>query len=97
MLTLVAGVEPVSPGFKTVKIAPHLGDLKELKASFPHPDGAIKVDFDWKPEHIDPGIKGGRTFYATIELPGTLTGTFEIDGRSWPLKPGISRIEIPQK
>jgi hypothetical protein len=97
LLTLVAGVEPASPGFKTVKIAPHLGDLKELKASFPHPDGAIKVDFDWKPEHIDPGIKGGRTFYATIELPGTLTGTFEIDGRSWPLKPGISRIEIPQK
>jgi hypothetical protein len=97
LLTLVAGVEPASPGFKTVRIAPHLGDLKELKASFPHPDGDIKVEYQWKPEHPDPGIKGGRTFYATIELPGTLTGTFEFDGRSWPLIPGANKIEVPEK
>ena len=42
LLTLVAGVEPASPGFKTVRIAPHLGDLKELKASFPHPEGTSR-------------------------------------------------------
>ena len=97
LLTLVAGVEPASPGFKTVRIAPHLGDLKELKASFPHPDGLIKVEYHLKPEHPEPGMRGGATFYATIDLPGTLTGAFELDGRTWPLKPGVNRIQVPMK
>jgi alpha-L-rhamnosidase len=97
LLTLVAGVEPASPGFKTVRIAPHLGDLKELKATFPHPEGEIKVEYHWKPEHLDPQQKGGATFFAAIELPGTLTGTFDFDGRSWPLKPGTNQIEVPEK
>jgi len=30
LLTLVAGIRPASPGFRTVLIAPHLGALKEL-------------------------------------------------------------------
>ena len=94
LLTLVAGVEPASPGFKTVRIAPHLGDLKELKASFPHPDGDIKVEYQVK---ADAHAQGGTSFYATIELPGELTGTFEFGGRSWPLKPGTNRIEAPEK
>jgi len=94
LLTLVAGVEPASPGFRTVKIAPHLGDLKELKASFPHPDGLIKMEYH---ANADPKVNGGTRFLANIELPGALTGTFEYDGRSWPLKPGANRIEVPSK
>jgi len=97
LLTLVAGVEPASPGFRTVRIAPHLGDLKDLKASFPHPEGEIKVEYHLKPDHAAPGAKGGARFLATIELPGTLTGTFEFDGRSWPIKSGDNRIEVPMK
>ncbi len=97
LLTLVAGIEPASPGFRTVRIAPHLGDLKDLKASFPHPDGDIKVEYHSQPENSDPHVKGGTTFFATIELPGSLTGTFEFGGKSWPLKPGTNRIEVPGK
>jgi|HubBroStandDraft_1064217.scaffolds.fasta_scaffold10817_2 alpha-L-rhamnosidase len=97
LLTMVAGIEPASPGFKTVRIAPHLGDLEKLEAKFPHPEGDIKVEYHWKPEHADPKMKGGRTFFATIDLPGTLTGTFEYDGRSWPLKPGTNRLQVPMK
>jgi hypothetical protein len=37
LLTLVAGIEPASPGFATVRIAPHLGALPSLKATYPHP------------------------------------------------------------
>ena len=37
LLTLVAGIEPASPGFATVRIAPHLGALPSLSASYPHP------------------------------------------------------------
>jgi len=95
-LTLVAGIEPESPGFATVRIAPHLGALRELKATYPHPQGEIKVDYLYG-EIESPQIKGGRTFHADITLPGTLTGTFEFDGRSWPVRPGQNHIDVPMK
>jgi alpha-L-rhamnosidase len=96
-LTLVAGIQPASPGFATVRIAPHLGDLPSLTATYPHPQGEIKVEYHWTPPHLDPHIKGGRTFYADITLPGTLTGKFEFGSRTWPLKPGHNRIVVPMK
>ncbi|HET6205527.1 MAG TPA: alpha-L-rhamnosidase C-terminal domain-containing protein [Terracidiphilus sp.] len=82
MLTLVAGIEPASPGFATVRIAPHLGQLDQLTASFPHPVGNIKVEYH----------RNGSSLTATITLPGTLTGTFVFNGKTQPLKPGINRI-----
>ena len=33
LLTLVAGIEPASPGFETVRIAPHMGELPSLTAT----------------------------------------------------------------
>jgi len=97
LLTLVAGIEPASPGFATVRIAPHLGGLPSLTANYPHPQGNIKVEYHYTGPHGDPRIKGGSTFHAQINLPGSLAGTFEFGGRSWPLKPGVNRIDIPMK
>jgi len=97
LLTLVAGIEPASPGFATVRIAPHLGKLPSLKATFPHPQGNIDVNYRWTPEQVDPNIKGGRTFHATVTLPGELTGTFEFGATSRPLKPGVNHLEFPLK
>lgn len=39
----VLGVRPVSPGFETVRIEPHLGELEWVKGSFPTPFGLIEV------------------------------------------------------
>ena len=39
----VLGIEPVDPGFKTVRIDPHLGDLEWAEGTFPTPYGLIKV------------------------------------------------------
>jgi hypothetical protein len=87
LLTLVAGIEPASPGFKTVRIAPHLGSLPGLKAMYPHPEGTIAVEY----------VKNGAGLAAKVTLPGTLTGSFEYGGRSWKLEPGVNRIEaLPQ-
>jgi len=97
LLTLVAGIEPASPGFATVRIAPHLGSLPSVSATYPHPQGDIKVDFHWTGLHEDSNTKGGSTFHAEILLPGTLTGTFQFDGRSWPLSPGRNKIDVPMK
>ena len=39
----VLGVKPVEPGCKTVKIEPHLADLKWVEGTYPVPQGVIKV------------------------------------------------------
>jgi alpha-L-rhamnosidase len=83
MLTLVAGIAPASPGFASVRIAPHLGSLRSLNASFPHPEGPITVEYH----------RTGSGLDASITLPGKLEGTLVYGGRSWPLKPGVNHIQ----
>jgi hypothetical protein len=85
MLTLVAGIEPASPGFASVRIAPHLGPLNSLTATYPHPEGTIKVEYRRQGAGLD----------ATITLPGTLGGSFVFNGKSWPLKPGPNHVQAP--
>jgi alpha-L-rhamnosidase len=88
MLTLVAGIEPAGPGFATVRIAPHLGNLTSLKASYPHPQGMIEVEYHRQGDGLD----------TTITLPGTLTGSFVYEGKDWwPLKPGVNQIHAPRQ
>lgn len=82
LLTIVAGIEPASPGFETVRIAPHLGTLPSLTASYPHPEGNIEVIYQRDAAGLD----------ATITLPGRLTGTFEFGGKTWQLHPGANRV-----
>jgi hypothetical protein len=97
LLTLVAGIEPSSPGFATVRIAPHLGNLASLTATYPHPQGEIKVEYHYSAPSADPKVHGGGTLHALITLPGTLTGTFEFNGQTWAIKPGRGQIDIPIK
>jgi hypothetical protein len=85
LLTLVAGVEPESPGFATVRIAPHLGFLSTLSAAYPHPQGLIEVKYSHNSAGLD----------ATVTLPGTLEGHFQFHGKTWPLKPGVNHIQAP--
>jgi hypothetical protein len=84
MLTLVAGIEPASPGFATVRIAPHPGPLNSVAATFPHPQGEIKVEYH----------RQGTGLTATVTLPGNLSGVFVFNGDSRPLKPGVNSFAI---
>ncbi|HKD60701.1 MAG TPA: alpha-L-rhamnosidase C-terminal domain-containing protein [Terracidiphilus sp.] len=86
MLTLVAGIRPASASFASVRIEPHLGPLKSLKATFSHPQGDIEVQY-----HRD-----GSELTATIVLPGSLWGSFWFKGRQWPLQPGANHIRTGQ-
>jgi len=83
LLTLVAGIEPATPGFASVRIAPHLGSLPSLRASFPHPAGEIQVNYQ----------RAGDNLEATITLPGKLSGSFVWKGKTWPLHPGVNRLQ----
>jgi alpha-L-rhamnosidase len=84
LLSLVAGIEPASEGFASVRVAPHLGQLDHLSATFPHPQGDIKVQYQRRGSALD----------ATVTLPGILTGTFRYEGKDWELKPGSNHIEV---
>jgi hypothetical protein len=84
LLTLVAGIEPASPGFATVRIAPNLGALPSLKATYPHPEGEIKVEYTRERDGLN----------AKITLPGRLSGSFVFKGKVWPLKPGMNAMEV---
>ncbi len=85
LLTLVAGIEPASPGFRTVRIAPHLGSLPSLTAKYPHPDGMIEVDYH----------RQGKGLDAKITLPAKLRGVFVFGGKTWPLVSGENHIHAP--
>ena len=61
LLATVAGIEPAAPGFREVAIQPHLGPLRQLKATLPHPAGEIVVSYQRK----------GQGLAADVTLPGS--------------------------
>lgn len=46
----ILGVEPAEPGFRKVRIKPHLGNLKWVEGSFPTPYGVIHVTHSRLPD-----------------------------------------------
>jgi hypothetical protein len=83
LLTLVAGIRPASPGFKTVLIAPHPGALTEVSAHMPHPAGDIAVHYK----------KTGSAWTFDVDLPPGLTGTFAWEGRTTALAGGHTSVQ----
>jgi len=84
LFTIVGGVHPGSPGFRTVRIAPELGDLRKLTVRYPHPLGEIVAHYEMT----------GSGLQAEITLPPGLSGTFEWRGKSRMLRPGRTILNI---
>jgi alpha-L-rhamnosidase len=84
LLTLVAGIAPGSPGFQTVRIAPHLGDLTSVEASYPHEGGLIHVKYEL----------GASGLKAVVELPSGLSGSFVWRGKETPLHSGSNSFNV---
>jgi len=80
LLGLVAGIQPSSPGFASVRIAPHLGSLTDVDAAMPLPQGLAEVKY----------IRRGEMLTATIKLPARVSGTFVWAGQTTPLHPGTN-------
>jgi len=83
-LATVAGIEPASPGFKTIKIEPHLGELNQIEGKMPHPNGTILFHLKRKGEN---GIEG------EITLPENLKGIFIWNNRKLQLA-GKTKIDF---
>ncbi|WP_108822818.1 alpha-L-rhamnosidase N-terminal domain-containing protein [Dysgonomonas sp. Marseille-P4361] len=82
---IICGITPSSPNFKNVSIEPSLGDLKNVEASMPHPDGEIKV----KLERI-----GKNGIKAEISLPERVSGEFKWNGKINSLKGGKQNLTV---
>jgi hypothetical protein len=84
-LSVVCGINPASPGFKTVTIEPHFGNLEYLKVKFPHFAGDIIVELKRIKED---GIEG------IIILPEGLSGKFVWNGKEIKLSNGRHQIKL---
>jgi alpha-L-rhamnosidase len=84
LLRLVAGVEPATPGFDTVRIRPHLGTLTSLDASVPTPRGDVKVSY----------ARHGDALDAAVTLPPGVSGTIALHGTPQALRPGTSTVTL---
>lgn len=82
---ILLGIDSASPGFKKIRIAPSLGDLKEVSGTIPHPMGDITASYAFDK-------KGKGT--ARLVLPQGTTGTFIWKGKEYPLVPGEQVIAL---
>jgi len=85
LLTLVAGIHPATPGFKTVRIEPHLRGLHQLDASMPHAGGDIHTVYR----------RQGSGWVATVTLPRGLQGTLVWGSHRYVLHPGAQTLPLP--
>ncbi|CAL1516357.1 alpha-L-rhamnosidase C-terminal domain-containing protein [Chitinophaga sp. MM2321] len=85
LLGITAGIQSTSYGFKTALIAPAPGNLKQVNAAMPHPDGGmieVALNFD------DNRVSG------TVTLPFGITGKFRWRGKETVLHGGPQHIEM---
>ncbi len=82
LLATVCGIEPDAPGFKSVRIEPHLGTLTRLDGTVPHPLGPIIVHLECH----------GDKLSGTVTLPAGLTGRFVWRGREITLRAGTQPV-----
>jgi hypothetical protein len=82
LLTFVAGIEPGTPGFETVRIRPHLGSLSTVSATVPTPKGDVTVAYK----------RDGATLTADVTLPPGVRGTIEISGTQSALHAGKNSV-----
>jgi hypothetical protein len=85
LLRLVAGIRPSAPGFAEVVIEPHLGDLRNLTAAMPVPNGLVRTSYESGPS--------GTT--ARISVPDGLPAQLTWKGRNYPLHTGEQILQLP--
>ena len=83
LLSTVCGIEPAEPGFRTVRIQPHLGPLRAASGRVPTPLGLVEVAFR-------KSAAGKLT--GEITLPPAMTGYLLYAGKRLALTGGHQRI-----
>jgi hypothetical protein len=84
-LTIVAGIRPKTPGFKTVTIEPNLGALKHVESAMPSPHGEIRVEYTRENDSVK----------AQVRLPSGISGEILWSGKIYGLHEGDQQILLP--
>ena len=79
---LLMGVEPVEPGFRTLRIRPQPGGLARAALDLPTVRGPVHVDFDAAPAKFTLNVRLPANTSAEVYLPrlGSDDGTVLVDG-----------------
>ncbi len=80
----IAGIRPVAPGFRIVRIAPQPGALTSLEVALPHPRGQVKLQASFTKDQVE----------AMVELPPETEGEFIWRGQSQPLRAGSQTVRM---
>jgi alpha-L-rhamnosidase len=80
----VLGIESDAPGFRRVKIEPHLGAIAHAGGQIPHPEGNISVRYD----------KQGAKWKIAVNLPGKIPGILIWKGKEYLLKSGNNLLTL---
>jgi alpha-L-rhamnosidase len=84
-LSVMGGVMPDEPSFRSVRIEPHPGDLNDISAGVPHPNGEIRVEAA--------GLQTGTPSFM-ITLPENTPGRLLWKGAEYKLKSGENQIRV---
>ncbi|MDP9081691.1 MAG: alpha-rhamnosidase [Bacteroidota bacterium] len=80
----VLGIDSYAPGFKKVKIEPHLGTMTNASGEIPHPDGKVAVSY----------LLAGSKWKININLPLKTTGILVWKTKTYLLKAGDNSFVI---
>ena len=84
-LTIVAGIRPKAPGFSSVIVEPHLGQLHNVVSAVPTPKGMVEVNYVSKNSGVS----------AEINLPSNVTGELVWKGKAFDLHSGRQQLILP--
>ncbi len=84
---VICGISPAEPGFNTITIAPQLGNLNNINATFPHRYGNVEIKLERKNNHLT----------GEITLPEKLSGTFKWKGHEIALFGKKNLINLPNE
>jgi alpha-L-rhamnosidase len=80
----VLGIESDAPGFRKVKIQPHLGAITRVQGSIPHPKGNIDVKYAYL----------NNKWRIDINLPQGIPGRLIWKGKEYSLKAGKNNLVL---
>jgi alpha-L-rhamnosidase len=80
----VLGIDSYAPGFRKVKIEPHLGTMTKVNGEIPHPSGRVAVDY----------VLDKTKWTIKINLPQNTSGIFIWKAKTYSLKAGDNQFVI---
>jgi alpha-L-rhamnosidase len=85
LLGIVAGIQPAAPGYASVRIEPHLGNLNRLEATAATPQGPVMARYQ---------VADGR-LNVRIDKSAKLPGDFIWHGKTYPLSGAHAELHLP--